>query len=96
MIDDVLNKYSFDKIIVASIIECCIKTKHFEEARKYIDLIGKDNYESSYKISNRTLMKLLRDETFRNNTISKYVYVPSMLYQCCFFGCPEHMTGWFF
>ncbi len=92
----VCQKFSIDKAIASAIIECCLKTKHFNEAKYYADIIQENgNYISAKKNWRSKVFGNLQDtRKYREKTLSDYRMTPSFVLMCCYFGCDMHGTPW--
>ena len=91
--EDVLRIYSIDKFIASAIIECCVNTAHFDEAKAYAKEIAENFNEKAYA-SSRRLLNPLKASEYRKRTILNYKPLPPLISRCGYFGCPNHKTDW--
>lgn len=95
--EKVFKNFSIDKFISSAIIECCVNTKHFDEATFYSYEIMRmrGNIEFSVgKLSSKNFINLFSSSNYRKMLINSYLCVSPYLDRCCYFGCTTHGTAW--
>ena len=94
----ICEQFSPDKYVVSAIIESCIKTHHFEQAKIYAkqikDLEAEFCYEKEETWANAVLDNVVSSDKFRKKLISQYSMSPPFIDSCCYFGCSEHGIKW--
>ncbi len=94
--ESVYNRFVTDKFISSAIIESCVHTKHFEEAKSFALQISdseKDS-EANNKWYKSTFDNLHTASAYRKKQIEAYKFFPSIIHRCGYFGCERHRTAW--
>lgn len=94
----VCEQFSPDKYIASAIIESCINTCHFEQARLYAKQISELEEDFWYKGKEVWIEEVFdnmesSDES-RKKLISKHSLSPPSIDFCCYFGCSVHGMEW--
>ena len=95
--EDVLRIYSIDKFIASAIIECCVNTAHFDEAKVYAQEISENQSgrtRRSRHVFKHIFKSLLKSSKYRKRMLLKYHPLPPLISRCGYFGCPNHKTNW--
>ena len=95
---EVCEHFSPNKYIASAIIESCMNTCHFEQARIYakqIKDLEDDFYYKGKGVWTRKLFdNMVSSDELRKNLISQYFMLPPFVDSCCYFGCSVHGTEW--
>ena len=97
--EDVLKNYSIDEFAASAIIECCVNTLRFSEAKGYAIKIQEAKDEAKYLVKDNwqkeVLIYLNTSSAYRRTKISEYKSIPPFVINiCCYFGCETHSTSW--
>lgn len=94
----VCEQFSLDKYIASAIIESCMNTCHFEQARIYAkqikDLEDDFHYNGKEVWTKEVFDNMESSDELRKNLISHYSMLPPFVDSCCYFGCSVHGTEW--
>lgn len=96
--EPVCNQFSPDKYVASAIIECCVNTHHYEQAKIYARQIQELEEEIQYagkeKWCKNVFCNIDSTDENRKKIIAEYFSIPPFIETCCYYGCTVHGTNW--
>lgn len=96
--ETICNQFSPDKYVASAIIECCVNTHHFEQAKIYaqhikeleddIQYVGKETW------CEKIFCNMDSSDKKRKKLIAEYLSIPPFIESCYYYGCTVHGINW--
>lgn len=87
--EKVYNGFVVNKELATAILECCIKTNHLDDKKRYIqNIIRNKELDKSF------VDMILHSKQAREQIILKAPSYAAYEIPCCYFGCKQHSVRW--
>lgn len=96
--ETICNQFSVDKYVASAIIECCVNTNHFEQAKIFADHIKQIEDDIQYvgkeSWCERIFCNMDSSDEERKKLIKEYLSIPPFIESCYYYGCTVHEISW--